>query len=71
MQSVNCFCRYFVWSLGAGNEIDRMYDYRYSVLPLVLANLLTSGRLVEDELHGLREDKLACIKRAAMYLRNA
>ena len=53
------------------SEIDRMYDYRYSVLPLVLANLLTSGRLVEDELHGLREDKLACIKRTGMYLRNA
>jgi hypothetical protein len=52
------------------NDIDRMYDYRYSVLPLVLANLLSSGRLVEDELHGLREDKLDCIKRAARYLRN-
>jgi hypothetical protein len=52
------------------NDIDRMYDYRYSVLPLVLANLLSSGRLVEDELHGLREDKLDCIKRAAKYLRN-
>jgi hypothetical protein len=50
------------------NEIDRMYDYRYSVLPLVLANLLSRGRLVEDELHGLRQDKLDCIKRAAMYL---
>ena len=53
------------------SEIDRMYDYRYSVLPLVLANLLSRGHLIEDELHGLREDKLACIKRAAMYLRNA
>ena len=52
------------------SEIDRMYDYRYSVLPLVLANLLTCGRLVEDELHGLPEDKLDCIKRAALYLWN-
>src|ERR1700738_4187608 len=25
-------------------EIDREYDYRYSILPLVLANLLTGGR---------------------------
>jgi hypothetical protein len=49
-------------------EIDRMYDYRYSVLPLVLAKLLSSGRLVEDELHGLGEDKLACIHRAAVHL---
>jgi hypothetical protein len=47
-----------------------MYDYRYSVLPLVLANLLSRGDLIEDELHGLREDKLDCIKRAAMYLRD-
>src|ERR1700737_3614456 len=34
-------------------EIDRKYDYRYSVLPLVLANLLTGGRLNANELHGL------------------
>jgi hypothetical protein len=44
-------------------EIDRIYDYRYSVLPLVLANLLSNGRLVEDELHGLGEDKLSWIQR--------
>jgi len=46
-------------------EVDRMYDYRYSVLPLVLANLLRKGRLVEDELHGLREDKLGWIQRCS------
>ena len=44
-------------------EIDRIYDYRYSVLPLVLANLLSNGRLVEDELRGLGEDKLSWIQR--------
>jgi hypothetical protein len=44
------------------DEIDRIYDYRYSVLPLVLANLLSHGRLVEDELHGLGEDKLGWIQ---------
>jgi hypothetical protein len=44
-------------------EIDRIYDYRYSVLPFVLANLLSNGRLVEDELHGLGEDKLSWIQR--------
>src|ERR1700738_5192977 len=27
------------------HEIDRKCDYRYSVLPLVLANLLSGGRL--------------------------
>jgi Photoprotection regulator fluorescence recovery protein len=47
-------------------EIDRVYDYRYSVLPLVLAKLLSNGRLVEDELHGLGEDKLGCIQRCSL-----
>lgn len=37
-------------------EIDRKYNYRYSVLPLVLANLLSGGRLNENELQGLREE---------------
>jgi hypothetical protein len=49
-------------------EIDRKYDYRYSVLPLILANLLTSGHLNENELHGLGEDKLGYIHRAAVHL---
>ena len=44
-------------------EIDRIYDYRYSVLPFVLSNLLSNGRLVEDELQGLGEDKLSWIQR--------
>jgi|HubBroStandDraft_6_1064221.scaffolds.fasta_scaffold1604520_1 hypothetical protein len=43
-------------------EINRTYDYRYSVLPLVLGKLLSSGHLVEDELHGLGEDKLGWIQ---------
>jgi hypothetical protein len=38
-----------------------MFDYRYSVLPLVFANRLSSGRLAQDELRGLSDDKLACI----------
>ena len=46
-------------------EIDRIYDYRYSVLPLVLAKLLSDGRLVQDELHGLGEDKLGWIQRCS------
>lgn len=48
-------------------EIDRRYDYRYSVLPLVFGNLIKEGRLSEQALHGLGEDKLRyvreCIKR--------
>jgi hypothetical protein len=38
-------------------EIDRIYDDHYSILPLVLTKLLSGGRLVEDELSGLGEDK--------------
>jgi hypothetical protein len=43
-------------------EIDRLYDYRYSVLPLVFGNLIREGRLSEEELHGLADDKLAHIR---------
>jgi hypothetical protein len=43
-------------------EIDRMYDYRYSVLPLVFGSLIREGRLSEEELHGLADDKLAHIR---------
>jgi hypothetical protein len=43
-------------------KIDRRYDYRYSVLPLVFGNLVREGRLSEEELHGLAEDKLAHIR---------
>jgi len=34
-------------------EIERKYDYRYSVLPLVFGNLVREGRLSEEELYGL------------------
>jgi len=46
-------------------EIDRKYDYRYSVLPLVFGILVRDGRLSEAELHGLREDKLRSIRSVA------
>ena len=44
------------------SEIDRRYDYRYSVLPLVFGNLVREGRVSEEELHGLADDKLAHIR---------
>lgn len=44
-------------------DIDRLYDCRYSVLPLVFRNLLRQGRHTEQDLHGLAEDKLALIRR--------
>jgi hypothetical protein len=43
-------------------EIDRRYDYRYSVLPSVFGDLISEGRLKEDELQGLREDKLEHVR---------
>src|ERR1022692_446268 len=42
-------------------EIDRKYDYRYSQLTHVFGKLLYEKRLREEELRGLREDKLNSI----------
>ncbi len=46
-------------------EIDGKYDYRYSVLPVVFGSLVREGRLTEQDLHGLAEDKLGFIRRQA------
>ena len=46
-------------------EIDRKYDYRYSQLTHVL---LQEGRLSEEELRGLGEDKLKPIRSFAKFL---
>ena len=43
-------------------EIDRKYDYRYSQLTQVFGRLLHEGRLSEEELRGLRDDKLKSIR---------
>jgi hypothetical protein len=53
------------WLTKRRREIDRRYDYRYSVLPLVFAHLLRDGRLTEDDLHGLGQRKLDLIRRAS------
>jgi hypothetical protein len=53
------------WLTERRREIDRSYDYRYSVLPLVFAQLLRDGRLTEDDLHGLGKEKLDLIRRAS------
>jgi hypothetical protein len=49
-------------------EIDRKYDYRYSQLTNVFGRLLYEGRIREDELRGLREDKLKPIRSLAEFL---
>ena len=42
-------------------EIDRKYDYRYSVLPMVFATLLKQRRISEKDLHGLHDEKIDLI----------
>jgi hypothetical protein len=49
-------------------EIDRKYDYRSSRLTHVLGKLLQEGRLIEDELSGLRENKRESIRSHAKFL---
>jgi hypothetical protein len=46
-------------------EIDQKYDYRYSVLMLVLTRLYHEGLLTDDDLAGLRADKLELIRRTS------
>ena len=49
-------------------EIDRKYDYRYSQLTHVFGRLLYEKRLREEDLRGLREDKLKPIRSFAKFL---
>jgi hypothetical protein len=49
-------------------EIDRKYDYRYSRLTQVFGRLLYEKRLRQEELRGLREDKLKPIRSFAKFL---
>ena len=49
-------------------EIDRKYDYRYSQLTDVFGRLLHERRVTEDELRGLREDKMKLIHSFAEFL---
>ena len=49
-------------------EIDCKYDYRYSQLTQVFGRLLYEKRLGEEELGGLRENKLKSIRSFAKFL---
>ena len=62
-----------LWTLeqyltGRRKEIDRKYDSRSSRLAQFFGRLLQQGRLAEEELCGLREDKLASIRSYAKFL---
>ena len=51
-------------------EIDRKYDFRDSRLTDVLGRLLYENRLGEEELRGLREEKMKSICSFAQFLRD-
>jgi hypothetical protein len=50
------------WLAERRRLIDRTFDFRYSVLPLVFATLLRERRLSEDDLRGLAQEKLDAIR---------
>jgi len=49
-------------------EIDLKYDYRYSQLTQLFGRLLQERPLSEQELRGLREDKMKLIRSFAEFL---
>lgn len=49
------------WLTHRRLEIERKYDYRYSVLLLVFATLLKQGLISENDLHGLGSEKIELI----------
>src|SRR3954467_2860100 len=51
-------------------DINRKYDTRGSRLKDVLGRLLYENRLGEEELRGLREDKMKSIRSFAQFLRD-
>jgi len=42
--------------------INAKYEYKYTVLLLVLGDLVREGRIGLNELQGLAEDKLRCVR---------
>jgi len=48
-------------------QIDREFDYRSSVSILVFGNLIRQGKLREEELRSLSDDKLDSIRRYADF----
>lgn len=52
-------------------EIDRKYDFRDSRRIDVLGRLLYENRLSEEDLRGLREEKMKSIRSFAQFLRDS
>jgi predicted house-cleaning noncanonical NTP pyrophosphatase (MazG superfamily) len=55
-------CRLNDYLRKACRELDEKYDFRYSVLIYVFARLIREGLLSEEDLIGLREEKLEMIR---------
>ena len=53
------------WLGEQRRRIDRDFDYRYSVLPVVFATLLRARQISEEDLCGLSPDKLDAIRHIA------
>ena len=49
-------------------DVDRKYDFRMSRLTRVFGTLLCERRITEEELRGLREDKVKAIRSCARVL---
>jgi hypothetical protein len=56
------------WLTQRRLEIERKYDYRYSVLPFVFAKFVKQGRISENDLQGLGLEKIELILGAASRL---
>jgi hypothetical protein len=48
-------------------EIDTRYEFKYSVVLLVLGDLLREGQINVEELQGLTEDKLRCVRNHSQH----
>ena len=53
------------WLAQRRRDIDTRYDFRYLQLVIVFGRLLREGRITEQQLEGLGEDKLSYIGRIA------
>ena len=51
------------WLTRKQRDVNEKYDYRYSQLTLVFARLVREGRVTEDELRDLRDDKIEEMRR--------
>lgn len=63
-----------MWAIGDDlqrqrREIDRMFDYRYSMLTGVFAQLIHRGFMDESAVAGIADAKLADIHRELMFIR--